>query len=135
MVKATFHAVDYIIFTVILAISAGIGILYAWRDRNRQNTNEFLLGGRKMPLLPVTLSVMASFLSSVSVLGIPTEVFYNGAIYWVGIFSGFLGFPFIVHFIIPVFHNIGCASSFEVSLPFFNYVLNIICYRRHGRRN
>ncbi|XP_071172749.1 sodium-coupled monocarboxylate transporter 1-like isoform X2 [Mytilus edulis] len=126
MVKATFHALDYIIFTVILLISAGIGIFYAWRDRNRQNTNEFLLGGRKMPLLPVTLSVMASFLSSVSVLGIPTEVFYNGAIYWVGIFSGFLGFPFIVHFIIPVFHNIGCASSFEYLEMRFNKLVRII---------
>lgn len=111
---ASFSATDYIIFILTLAISAGIGVFYAWRDKKKQTTTEFLLGGRKMSIIPVTLSLMASFLSSVSVLGIPTEIFYNGAIYWVAIFSGFLGFPFIAHFMIPVFHNIGFASAFEV---------------------
>lgn len=79
-----------------------------------------------MSLLPVSLSVMASFLSAVSVLGIPAEVYYNGAIYWTGIFSGFLGFPFIAHFILPVFHNLGFASSFEYLEMRFNKVVRII---------
>lgn len=120
--KSSFHVLDYVIFTLTLVISAGIGVFYAWRDKRKQTTTEFLLGGRRMSIVPVTLSLMASFLSSVSVLGIPAEVFYHGAIYWVGIFSGFLGFPFIVHFIIPVFHNIGLASAFEVCF-FFLFVI------------
>lgn len=129
-VTATFHAVDYVLFSLTLVISAGIGIFFAWRDKKLQTTTEFLLGGRNMSLFPVSLSVMASFLSSVSVLGIPAEVFYNGAIYWVGIFSGLLGFPFIIYFILPVFHNLGFASSFEVSSKFFNNIHHIpnVCH-------
>jgi sodium-coupled monocarboxylate transporter 8/12 len=114
-VSTTFHIVDYVIFIANLAVSLGIGIFYAWHDKKRQTTSEFLLGGRKMSVFPVCLSLMASFLSSVSVLGVPAETFYNGSIYWVGIFSNFLVIPFTVHWIVPVFHNIGFASAFEVS--------------------
>jgi sodium-coupled monocarboxylate transporter 8/12 len=55
---------------------------YAWKDKRKQNTSDFLLGGREMTLFPVTLSLMASFLSAILVLGVPTEIFYNGTMYW-----------------------------------------------------
>ncbi|CAG2242102.1 SLC5A6 [Mytilus edulis] len=79
-----------------------------------------------MPLFPVALSLMASFLSSVSVLGVPTEIFYNGAIYWVGAFSAFLFIPFTVHFILPVLYNAGLSSAFEYLEMRFNKLVRII---------
>lgn len=129
----TFHIIDYIIFILTLLISSAIGIFYAWKDKKCQNTTDFLLGGRKMPLFPVALSLMASFLSSVSVLGVPTEIFYNGAIYWVGAFSAFLFIPFTVHFILPVLYNAGLSSAFEVRFLLrkifskFSYSLHDLC--------
>jgi sodium-coupled monocarboxylate transporter 8/12 len=50
-------------------ISTVIGIFYALKDKRKQNTNDFLLGGQDMPLFPVALSLLASFLSAVSILG------------------------------------------------------------------
>ena len=37
-------------------------------------TNEFLLGNRKMPMLPISLSILASFLSANTVMGTPGKL-------------------------------------------------------------
>ena len=110
----TFHWSDYLIFVLTLVLSAVIGIFYAWKDKRKQNTSDFLPGGRKMSLFPVTLSLMASFLSAILVLGVPTEIFYNGTMYWMISFSNILTFPFAVHAILPVFHNLNITSAYEV---------------------
>ena len=112
----TFHWVDYLIFVLVLVVSASIGIFYAWKDKKKQTTANFLLGGRKMALLPVTLSLMATFLSAILVLGVPTEVFYNGTMYWLISFSNLITFPVAAHAFLPVFHDLGLTSAYEVRL-------------------
>ena len=104
------------IFILMLVISAGIGIFYAWKDKKNQTTTNFLLGGRKMALLPVTLSLMATFLSAILVLGVPTEIFYNGTMYWLIAFSNIITFPVAAHAFLPVFHNLGLTSAYEVNV-------------------
>lgn len=104
---------DYVIFVLTLVISAGIGLFYAWRDKRRQSTENFLLGGRQMSIFPVTLSLMASFLSAVLVLGVPTEIYYHGTMYWVISFSNILTFPVAVHAFLPVFHRLEISSAYE----------------------
>ena len=42
------------------------------KDSGRE-TNEFLLGNRNMPMLPVSLSILASFLSANTVMGVPGD--------------------------------------------------------------
>lgn len=109
-----FGTVDYVIFILTLVVSAAIGIFYAWRDKKRQSTDNFLLGGRKMSIVPVTLSLMASFLSAVLVLGVPTEIYYHGTMYWLISFSNIVTFPVAVHAFLPVFHRLEITSAYEV---------------------
>lgn len=111
----SFHWADYLVFALTLVISAVIGIYYAYKDKKRQNSAEFLLGGRKMSTFPVTLSLMASFLSAVMVLGVPTEIFAHGTMYWLIAFSNILTFPMAAHAFLPVFHNLRLSSAYEVS--------------------
>ncbi len=49
----TFQAPDYVVFGLMLAVSAGIGFFYAWKDKNdkKQNSDEFLLGGRSLSVI------------------------------------------------------------------------------------
>lgn len=61
-------AVDYVIFSLVLCISAGIGIFFGC-IKKQKNTDEFLLGNRKMGILPVSLSLLASFMSAITLLG------------------------------------------------------------------
>ncbi|XP_064616324.1 sodium-dependent multivitamin transporter-like isoform X2 [Liolophura sinensis] len=116
---STFHAIDYILFGLILAISAGVGVFYAIKDRNNADTEEVFLGGRKMSVIPVTLSLLASFQSAVSIIGVPAEVYFNNTMYLMLILS----IPFSIigcnYIFIPIFYNLKITSIFEyLSLRF-----------------
>lgn len=121
---------DYVIFVLTLVISAGIGLFYAWRDKRRQSTENFLLGGRQMSIFPVTLSLMASFLSAVLVLGVPTEIYYHGTMYWVISFSNILTFPMAVHAFLPVFHRLEISSAYEVNNNLISKCITILKIKR-----
>ena len=82
--------------------------------RHKQNASEFLLGGRKMGILPVSLSLMATLLSAVMVLGVPAEVYYNGTMYWMILFSNLIVYPLAAQAFLPVYHNMGLTSAYEV---------------------
>ncbi len=41
-------------------------------------TDEFLMGGRKMPVLPIALSLLTTFLSGIVLLGTPAEIYQKG---------------------------------------------------------
>ena len=58
-----FSAFDYAVFALMLLVSAGIGFYFAWKERNKKNVNEILLGGRNLSIFPVAMSIMASFTS------------------------------------------------------------------------
>ncbi|CAG5135836.1 unnamed protein product, partial [Candidula unifasciata] len=108
-----FSAVDYGIFAAVLAISAGIGAWFAWKDRRKKGIDDFLLAGRNMSPFPVALSLLASFMSAITLLGTPAEMYNFTTMYWwIG-----LGYFFVIagasHIYIPVFYNLGVTSAYE----------------------
>lgn len=57
-----FSIVDYAAFTLLLVLSAIIGIYYGFVSKKKQNTTaEYLLGGQKMTLLPIAISLIVSY--------------------------------------------------------------------------
>lgn len=74
MAVTSFALADYVLFALMLVVSAAVGIYYAWVDRSRRNPGNFLTGGRKLTALPVSLSLTASFMSAITVLSFPAEV-------------------------------------------------------------
>jgi len=48
---------EYLMFSLVLAISAVMGIFFWWKGQ--ENSAEFLLGGKKLGTVPVTLSLTA----------------------------------------------------------------------------
>lgn len=70
-------AEDYVVFALTLVVSTAIGIYYAWASRGRESSRDFLTGERKLTALPVSMSLTASFMSSITVLSNPAEVGYS----------------------------------------------------------
>lgn len=68
-VNKSFVAADYVVFAIVLLISLGIGVYYAIVGRKTQSTAEFLMASRSMGTLPVALSLLASFMSAITLLG------------------------------------------------------------------
>ncbi|XP_033749429.1 LOW QUALITY PROTEIN: sodium-coupled monocarboxylate transporter 2-like [Pecten maximus] len=112
-VKNTFTTVDYVLFGFILSVSASIGLFYAIKDRNRQNTREFLMAGGDMNPLPVSLSLLASFMSAITLLGVPAEMYnYTTMYWWIGLGYLFVAFG-AAHVFIPIFYRLRVTSAYE----------------------
>ncbi|KAM8778253.1 sodium-coupled monocarboxylate transporter 1 [Rhynchonycteris naso] len=119
----TFVVWDYVVFAAMLLISAVIGIYYAFAGKKQQTSKDFLMGGRRMTAVPVALSLTASFMSAVTVLGSPTEVYRFGAIF--SLFAISYGTMVILsaEIFLPVFYKLGITSTYEyLELRFNRYV-------------
>ena len=65
--RQTFGVVDYCVFGGTLLMSLMIGVFYAFRGKH--TNEEMLLGNRQLRVLPVSISVMVSFLSAILIIG------------------------------------------------------------------
>lgn len=107
-------AVDFVLFGLMLVFSGCIGIFYAIKDRNNLNIKEFLLAGGNMNPIPVALSILASFISAVTILGTPAEVYnYNSMYFYIGI-GYLLCVAAVTHVYMPMFYKLRVTSAYEV---------------------
>ncbi|XP_076361247.1 sodium-coupled monocarboxylate transporter 2-like [Tachypleus tridentatus] len=117
---------DYVVFAGMLTVSAAIGIYYACSGSKQSTTNEFLMGDRSMSVFPVSVSVLASFLSAITLLGTPVEVYQHGTQYWMICMSYFIVMPLTAYCYLPVFHTLGVTSVYEYLEKRFSLTLRII---------
>lgn len=123
-----FGVVDIVVFTLTLAGSAGIGLYFARAGSRSQSNNEYLMAGRSMGAIPVAISVLASFVSSVAVLGTPDEIYTYGITYFLLALSPFITIPLVAYVYLPVYYNLKLTSTYEVGFKIgtfftiFNFV-------------
>ena len=68
-------------------------VYYAFWGAKQNTTSEFLMAGRNMGVFPVAMSLLASFMSAITLLGTPAEVYQFGTMYWLIVFCNFLVIP------------------------------------------
>ncbi|RMC03254.1 hypothetical protein DUI87_20448 [Hirundo rustica rustica] len=96
-----------------LLISAVIGIYYAFVGGGQKTSKDFLMAGRSMSALPVALSLTASFMSAVTVLGTPAEIYRYGAIFCIFAITYALVVLCSAEIFLPVFYKLGITSTYE----------------------
>lgn len=116
-----FNAVDYVVFAATLLVSASIGLYYAIKDRKKTDEKEFLLAGRSMQTFPVALSLLSSFISAITLLGTPAEVYTNNTMYWWISIGFILSATGTAHIFVPVFYQLQITSVFQVRHFNVNY--------------
>ena len=55
-----FMSWDYVVFTLMLTMSAAIGIFFGCRGSKQKTTKEFLLANRSLSIVPVAISILVS---------------------------------------------------------------------------
>ncbi|ESO05335.1 hypothetical protein HELRODRAFT_77866 [Helobdella robusta] len=108
-----FGALDYIIFGALLALSSLIGLYYACTGNKQSSTSEFHMAGKSMGILPVALSLLASFMSAITLLGTPSEIVVFGTQYMMLAFAYCLVIPIAAHVFVPVFYKLNLTSVYE----------------------
>ncbi|XP_056132666.1 sodium-coupled monocarboxylate transporter 1 [Lampris incognitus] len=122
----SFVAGDYVVFALMLVVSAAVGVYYAWADRDRRSSRDFLMGGRSLTAVPVSLSLTASFMSAITVLANPAEVYRYGASF------GLVGFSYVITVMVtsevflPIFYRLAITSTYEYLELRFNRATRLL---------
>ncbi|NXE76228.1 SC5A8 protein, partial [Cochlearius cochlearius] len=116
---------DYVVFAAMLLVSAVIGVYYAFAGGGQKTSKDFLMGGRSMSALPVALSLTASFMSAVTVLGTPAEIYRYGAIFCIFAITYGLVVLCSAEIFLPVFYKLGVTSTYEYLELRFNKYLRL----------
>lgn len=76
---------------------------------------DYLLGSKELKIFPVAMSLVASYISGLTILGTPSEIYNYGTQYSLIIFPIFaVGFT-VAFVFLPVFSSLQVGSSYEVS--------------------
>ena len=110
-----FGLTDYIVFVFMLVGCAVVGLYYAFKGKkNADAATEYLMGGRNMSVFPISMSLVASYISGITLLGNPTETYIYGTGYlWIFIGTILTAIAGGTIFL-PVFHDMQLSSTYEV---------------------
>ncbi|XP_008574925.1 PREDICTED: sodium/iodide cotransporter [Galeopterus variegatus] len=111
--RATFGAWDYGVFALMLLVSTGIGLGVGLARGGQRSAEDFFTGGRRLAALPVGLSLAASFMSAVQVLGVPAEAYRYGLKFLWMCLGQLLNSLLTAAFFLPVFYRLGLTSTYQ----------------------
>ncbi|XP_037955495.1 sodium-coupled monocarboxylate transporter 1-like [Teleopsis dalmanni] len=107
-----FSWLDYVVFIAMFVMCILIGIYFGFMKKSLSES-DYLMGGRNMLVLPIALSLVASFVSGITLLGLPTEV-YSYGIQYTYVALGVLAMGVVMGvFYLPVFHDLSITSTYE----------------------
>lgn len=112
--RATFGAWDYGVFALMLLVSTGIGLWVGLARGGQRSADDFFTGGRSLTALPVGLSLAASFMSAVQVLGVPAEAYRYGLKFLWMCLGQLLNSGLTALLFMPVFYRLGLTSTYQV---------------------
>lgn len=92
-----------------------IGVYHGF-TRKQSTTKDFLLADRRMMSIPVALSLLASFMSGVTILGVPSEIYKFGIQYGLIVLSYTILIPLVSLVFVPIIYGLNLTSSYEVCI-------------------
>jgi magnesium-transporting ATPase (P-type) len=111
-----FSWADYLVFAISLAIPLAIGIFFYFYKRNEHSTEDFLVGNRSMNFVAVALSILASLLNGVFVIGTPAEIHYYGTEISLTVVGLLIAVVISAHTFIPKYQTMKFTSAYEVQI-------------------
>lgn len=123
---------DYAVFAISLLIPVAVGIYFVCQGGRQKTTTEFLLADKNQRSWIIAFSLVASYFSSVLLLGTTAEVFTYGIQYIIFALFSYWIVAAIAHVLfIPMFHRVKITSVNEVScvilLRFFCFGSKFFC--------
>ena len=105
--------IDYIIVALYVALVIGLS---AWVGKRQKNKEDYFLGGRAMAPWQVALSVVATQVSAISLIGAPAFIALRkgGGLVWLQYeFAIPLAMMIIMLLLVPLYHATGAITIYE----------------------
>jgi len=107
---AGFGWIDGMILAAYFVVSLGIGL---WAGRRESSTSEFFLGGRRQHWLLAGISIIATEVSAMTLIGVPAQAF-KGDWHYLQMYAGaFLGRVIIAFLLLPAFYGGSVTTVYE----------------------
>ncbi|XP_050537051.1 sodium-coupled monocarboxylate transporter 2-like isoform X2 [Daktulosphaira vitifoliae] len=106
-------AAEYAAFACMLGISILIGLYYGFVERKQSTVNDYLLGGKHMSVFPITMSLIASHISGITLLGVPSEIYVYGTQYLIVAIINIFIILIVIYVFLPVFYDLQLTSVYE----------------------
>jgi sodium-coupled monocarboxylate transporter 8/12 len=114
--------VDYAILAVYLLAMVGIGI---WFARDQANEEEYLMGGRQMHWILVTMAAVATAFSGISLIGAPGYAFSHDIRMLMTVPASLITLPIII-LVLPLLVRMRITTVFEYLEQRFSLSLRLI---------
>lgn len=111
--KVLLGITDYVVISLMLAVSASVGLYFRFTGGRQKTTHEFLMAGKEMSIFPVAFSLMATYMSAISVLGLPSETYLYGTQYIMWLVAMPIGGLLAAYGFLPVFYETEAATAYE----------------------
>ncbi|XP_066143171.1 putative sodium-dependent multivitamin transporter [Euwallacea fornicatus] len=111
--QVTFGFWDYVVIGIVLITSSAIGVYYRFTGGKQKTMQEYLLADRNMSIAPVAFSLMASFMSAITLLGVSSENYTYGFQFIVINISYGIFTPVAVYLYLPIFFELQTTSAYE----------------------
>lgn len=103
-------------WTILIAYIVFIILLGWWVGRKQKSQDDYYLGGRSMPSWQISLSIMATQVSAISLIGAPAFIALkaNGGLVWLQYeFAIPLAMMFIMLILVPIYHRTRSTTIYE----------------------
>ncbi|XP_054922395.1 sodium-coupled monocarboxylate transporter 2-like [Dermacentor andersoni] len=121
---------EYAVFGVLMALNFGLGLYFSLRRKARitDSTAEVFLGSRTLRSFPLAASLVASLISSVSLVGFTGHFYaYGFHLMWSALNTVAMA-PVVAFLFLPVFYGLRVTSTFEyVRLRFNSTIALVAC--------
>lgn len=120
--RAWFRVIDYAVLVVYLLSLVGIGWYFSKRGKT---TKDFFLAGKRIPWWAAALSLMATQVSSIGFMAIPSKSYTTNWVYFAGVATWFVVVPIVTRMIIPFFCRLSVTSAYEYLETRFNLFVRL----------
>lgn len=112
-VSAQFTWIDWLVVVSYLALTTWLGARMAGRQAS---IRDFFLGGRRLPWYAVSGSIIATEISAVTFISVPSVVFRPGGnltYLQLGVFGSFLARIFVGYVLVPAYYRLEIYSPYD----------------------
>ncbi|KAH7943593.1 hypothetical protein HPB52_009384 [Rhipicephalus sanguineus] len=134
-------ALEYILFAVLVLANFALGLYFSFYKHGRPEASNYavwdvFLGSRTLMALPLAASTVASLLSSVGLVALPSHYYvYGWHVAW-GSITPLLVLPLATHVFVPVIYGLDVTSIFQKGLrrPNKDRTIGVGCFDRLNGR-
>lgn len=118
----SFGVVNLLVVTVYFALLVAVGLYFSRREKT---TEDFFLGGKRVPWWAMGLSIFGTQLSAITFLSIPARAYATDWVYaWANMAIVIIA-PYVVFIVLPVYRRKSYMTAYEYLEDRFNLPVRI----------